>query len=260
MALEHTALPRTAEAIAAAELRDAIVRGDLAPGTKIRQEATAQQLGISLIPVREALKTLAGEGVVTYHAQRGYFVTKLPATAIGDIYVVRDLLEHETEQLAIPNLTAADLAAMRTHLRDQARAVESQDAVEMIATNRRFHFTIFDRCHNPWLKRFVTQLWDTLDPYRVLSYRRMWLDDPERHVPAEILDEHERILTALEHGEPKTALHLLEQHRNRSETFLRVLVDPPSDHTEDHQLAVARPSGTPGLQPDASRSNPEPGR
>jgi DNA-binding GntR family transcriptional regulator len=239
MAVERTALPRTAEAIAAAELRDAIVRGDLAPGTKIRQEATAQQLGISLIPVREALKTLAGEGIVTYHAQRGYFVTELPATAISEIYVVRDLLERETEQLAMPNLTAEALATMRTHLRDQARAVESQDAVGMIATNRRFHFTIFERCRNAWLRRFVTQLWDTLDPYRVLSYRRMWLDDPEQHVPAEILDEHERILTTLERADPETALRLLQQHHNRSETFLRVLVDPQGDHADHHQSATA---------------------
>jgi len=238
MALERTPLPRTAEAIAAAELRDAIIRGDLAPGAKIRQEATAQQLGISLIPVREALKTLAGEGLITYHAQRGYFVTELPATAITEIYVVRDLLERETEQQAIPNLTAEHLAAMRTHLRDQARAVENQDAVEMIATNRRFHFTIFDRCDNAWLRRFVTQLWDTLDPYRVLSYRRMWLEDPERHVPLQILDEHERILTTLEHNDPKTALKLLEQHRNRSETFLRVLVDPPADQTQQREPAT----------------------
>jgi DNA-binding GntR family transcriptional regulator len=238
MALERTPLPRTAEAIAAAELRDAIIRGDLTPGSRIRQEATAQQLGISLIPIREALKTLAGEGVVTYHPQRGYFVTELPATAIADIYVVRDLLERQTEQLAIPHLTDLDLAAMRGRLRDQARAVETQDAVEMIATNRRFHFAIFDRCDNAWLKRFVTQLWDTLDPYRVLSYRRMWLDDPERHVPAEILEEHERILTALERHNPDQALRLLEQHRARSETFLRVLVNPASHGEANHETST----------------------
>jgi DNA-binding GntR family transcriptional regulator len=225
--LERTSLPRTAEAIAAAELRNAIVRGDLIPGSRIRQEATAQQLGISLIPLREALKTLTSEGVVTYHPQRGYFVTDLPATAIGEIYIVRDLLETQTERIAIPHLTEQDHAAMRHHLRDQARAVDEQDAVEMIATNRRFHFTLFDRCENTWLIRFVTQLWDTLDPYRVLSYRRMWLADPEQHVPGEILAEHERILDALEKRNPERALRLLEQHRARSETFLRVLVDPP---------------------------------
>src|SRR6202171_3745035 len=104
--------PRTSEAIAAAELRDAILRGELAPGMKILQEATAQQLGISLIPLREALKTLASEGVVTYHPQRGYFVTELPAAAIADIYVVRDLLERQAEELALPRLESEDVAAM----------------------------------------------------------------------------------------------------------------------------------------------------
>jgi DNA-binding GntR family transcriptional regulator len=233
MTLERTSALRTTEAIAAAELRNAIVRGDLIPGSKIRQEATAQQLGISLIPLREALKTLTGEGVVTYHPQRGYFVTELPATAIGEIYVVRELLETQTEQLAIPHLTDQDRAAMRAHLRDQTRAVEERDAVAMIATNRRFHFTIFDRCENTWLARFVTQLWDTLDPYRVLSYRHMWTADPEQHVPAEILAEHERILDALEKPNTDRALRLLEQHRARSETFLRVLVEPPEPKSGD---------------------------
>jgi DNA-binding GntR family transcriptional regulator len=231
MALQRTPLPRTAEAIAAAELRDAIIRGDLAPGSRIRQEATAQQLGISLIPIREALRTLTSEGVVTYHPQRGYFVTELPAAAITDIYLVRDLLERQTEELAIPQLTDQDLSAMGDHLRDQARAVEREDAVDMIATNRRFHFTIFERSDNAWLMRFVTQLWDTLDPYRVLSYRRMWLEDPERHIPAEILVEHERILDALQRRKPDRALRLLERHRNRSATFLRALVNPPPSDT-----------------------------
>jgi len=225
MALEQRTHPRTSEAIAAVELRDAILRGDLAPGTKIRQEATAAQLGISLIPVREALKTLAAEGIVTYHPQRGYFVTELPATAVADIYVVRELIESQTEELALPRLTEQNLADMSRHLRDQARAVDEQDAVEMIATNRRFHFVIFDHCENIWLNRFVAQLWDTLDPYRVLSYRRMWLHDPDRHVPAEILNEHERILNALQRDDGEQALTLLQRHRERSETFIETLVN-----------------------------------
>src|SRR3981189_2380075 len=110
MAWEKTTLPRTAQAIAAAEPRDAFVRGDLHPGARIRQEATAQELGISLIPVREALKTLASEGLVTYHPQRGYFVTELPLEAIEQIYTVRELLETEAERICLPRLREADLA------------------------------------------------------------------------------------------------------------------------------------------------------
>jgi DNA-binding GntR family transcriptional regulator len=230
--IERTPLPRTAEGIAASELRAAIVRGDLAPGAKIRQESTAQDLGISLIPLREALKTLASEGVVTYLPQRGYFVTDLPDEAIHQIYVVRSLLEAETERDAMPRVGKPETEAMRAHLRAQERAAEDHDAVEMIAANRRFHFTIFERCENPWLVRFVAQLWDTVDPYRVLSYRRMWLDQHEALIPNEILAEHDRIVTALEKRRHDRALRLLEQHRNRSETFLTALVERPPTPAE----------------------------
>lgn len=225
MVLERTPLPRTAVAIAASELRAAIVRGDLAPGAKIRQEATARELGISLIPLREALKTLAGEGVVTYRPQRGYFVTELPDEAIRHIYVARALLEAAIEADAMPRIGKRETAAMRAHLRTQARAADDHDAVAMIAANRDFHFTIFKCCDNPWLLRLVTQLWDAVDPYRVLSYRRMWLEADERLIPTEILAEHERIVVALEERNHELARRLLELHRERSETFLTALTD-----------------------------------
>jgi DNA-binding GntR family transcriptional regulator len=216
-------LPRTAEGIAAAELRAAIVRGDLAPGEKILQEATAQEIGVSLVPLREALKTLASEGVVTYQAQRGYFVTELPIERIRELYLARNLLEAEVERLAVPKLDDAALDIMRTQVRVQQRAVAERDAVEMIAANRTFHFTIFQLCGNSWLVRFVAQLWDALDPYRVLSYRRMWLQSDDELLPEEILAEHDRILEALESDDQDSALLLMREHRERSQAFLAAL-------------------------------------
>ena len=225
MNLRKTTLPRTAEGIAVAELRDAIVRGDLSVGAKIRQGATAKELGISVIPVREALKTLAGEGLLTYEPQRGYFVTELRGSAIQEIYSVRELIEGEAERLAIPRLTQVEISGMREHLRTQAAAAERTDAPEMIAANRHFHFTLLERCENRWLLRFLEQLWDTTDPYRILSYRRMWLDPDDNGLPAEILTEHERILEALDNGDIDGSLRLLHNHRRRSETFLFTLVE-----------------------------------
>ncbi|MCW3027208.1 MAG: hypothetical protein JWN81_419 [Solirubrobacterales bacterium] len=226
--LARPRLPRTAEAIAARELRAAIVRGALAPGAKILQEATAQELGISLIPLREALKTLASEGIVTYEPQRGYFVADLQSEGIDELYAVRDLLEAEAERIAVGRLGAEAIELMGAQLRVQGRAVAERDAVEMIAANRVFHFTLFERCENPWLLRFVAQLWDALDPYRVLSYRRMWLQDDERLIPDEILAEHRQILTALQRHDHALALQLLREHRERSRAFVVVL--SPADH------------------------------
>jgi DNA-binding GntR family transcriptional regulator len=222
VALKQTDLPRTAEAIAAIGLRGAIVRGDLLPGEKILQEATAAELGVSVIPVREALKTLAGEGVVTYEPQRGYFVTALPEEAIGAIYLARSLVEAAVERIAVPLLTGDDTDAMAIQLRAQQLAVEARDPIEMIAANRRFHFAIFDHCDNAWLKRFVTQLWDALDPYRAISYRSMWLAANDDHLPRAILGEHRAILTAIEQGKPNRTLKLLGRHRRRSGVLLGV--------------------------------------
>jgi DNA-binding GntR family transcriptional regulator len=195
--------------------------------------AHAKQLGISVVPDREALKTLAGEGLLTYEPQRGYFVTELYDDAVSDIYAVRSLLEAEAERRAVGHLRERDIHSMRTQVRAQEIAATDQDAVEMIAANRRFHFAIFFRCPNPWLVRYVAQLWDTLDPLRVISYRRMWLDSQEQLIPEEVLGEHRRILTALEKGAHDRALRLLAKHRQRSKRFIATLAGgSASDHLD----------------------------
>ncbi len=235
MTVASRQLPRTAEGIAVAELRAAIVRGDLAPGEKILQEATAEELGMSLIPLREALKTLASEGIVTYQPQRGYFVMELPLERIRELYDARDLLEAEVERLAVPRFDGDALKVMQAQVRIQQRAVAERDAVEMIAANRTFHFTMFELCGNAWLVRFVAQLWDALDPYRVLSYRRMWLQPADELLPTEILADHDRILGALESSDGEGALTLMSEHRERSEAFLAALTPSAVEQESDRR-------------------------
>jgi DNA-binding GntR family transcriptional regulator len=226
--MSPTIVPRTAEEIAAGELRAAIVRGDLAPGEKIRQEESARGFGVSLIPLREALRRLASEGLLTYRPQRGYFVAEVGDETLAAMYQARSLIEGEVESLAVPAMRPEDIAALRRHLKDESRAAEDREAVPMIEANRGFHFTIFERCDNEWLLRFVAQLWDAVDPYRVLAYRQMWAVPDEQLVPTEILVEHEEILDALERRAPKTALRLLERHRSRSKAMLGALGAPRS--------------------------------
>jgi DNA-binding GntR family transcriptional regulator len=213
VALKRSSLPRTAEAVALAELRDAIVRGDLPPGTQIRQSAAAGELGLSVVPVREALKTLAGEGVVVYQAQRGYTVAELRPESVDGIFRVRELLESEAEASGAARLRPEDLAAMRGALDAQRAAAAAGDAHAAIAANRAFHFALLERCDNEWLLRFVRQLWDALEPHRALAYRRAAATG-ERWRAGQILDEHQSILTALESGDREQALRLLSSHRD----------------------------------------------
>ncbi|MEU2715922.1 GntR family transcriptional regulator [Streptomyces sp. NPDC007205] len=226
MALKRTSLPRTAEAVALAELRDAIVRGDLAPGAPIRQSAAAEELGLSVIPVREALKTLAGEGIVTYVPQRGYTVTELSPQSVDGIFRIRGLLEAEAEGNAAARMRSEDIAAMRTALEAQRAAVARVDVQGVITHNRNFHFALLDRCDNEWMLRFVRQLWEALEPHRALSYRRGAASGDLARIEA-ILTEHDDIVTAFEDGDRALALRLLAEHRTQGRSdFHRLLSSP----------------------------------
>lgn len=223
MALKRSSLPRTAEAVALAELRDAIVRGDLPPGAPIRQSAAAEELGLSVVPVREALKTLAGEGIVDYQAQRGYTVAELGPASVDGIFRVRELLESEAEASSVARLRPEDLADMRAALDAQRAATVAGDAHAAITANRAFHFALLERCDNEWLLRFVRQLWDALEPHRALAYRRAAASGDYARAE-QILDEHERVLAALESGDRERALRLLADHRGSGQDdFHRLL-------------------------------------
>ena len=212
MPLKPSARPRTAEETAAAELREAIVRGDLPPGAAIRQDATARELGVSVIPVREALKTLASEGLIVYRPQRGYTVAELHPESLDGIFRVRELLEGEAERIAVRRATARTLAHMRTALREHAEAAEAGDVVEVIAANREFHFALFDLCENALLLRYVRQTWDTLDPHRAVAFRRAQAAG-HRQRGETVRAEHEAIVDALAAGAGEQAARLLREHR-----------------------------------------------
>ena len=218
MVLKRTSLPRTAEAVALAELRDAIVRGDLPPGTAIRQSAAAEQLGLSVIPVREALKTLASEGMVSYQAQRGYTVAELRAESVDGVFRVRELLEAEAEAVAAARLRPQDIAAMGAALDAQRAATANGDAHAAITANRDFHFALLDRCDNEWLLRFVRQLWDALEPHRALAYRRTAVSGDRTRA--------QEILAILAQGDPEAALRVLAAHRTGGLADFHRLLSP----------------------------------
>ena len=91
------------------QLRRLIISGALADGTPLRQDALAEELGVSRIPVREALSRLEAEGLAASFPHRGYVVTALSRDEIVELFDLRSLLEPELVRAAIPNMTTADL-------------------------------------------------------------------------------------------------------------------------------------------------------
>lgn len=223
MSLEPPVGPRTAQDVAVTELRAAIMRGDLPPGAVVRQDAAAREFGLSVIPVREALKTLTAEGLVSHRPRQGYVVTELGPADLDAIHRVRELLEAEAERVGVPRLDAPILTAMSVSMRTQQAAARIGDAVGVVASNRTFHFLLFDLCGNPLLHRYIRQIWDTLDPPHAAYYRRTLIaGDTSR--PDHVRGEHRAIAVALAARDHEKALDLLAEHRRTGHESLKASV------------------------------------
>lgn len=191
------------------ELRRAIVAGELRPGQRIGQDEIAQRLGVSVAPVREALRTLEQEGQVTYLPRRGYFVTELSTGDLEEIYRLRALMETD---VAIASLEALDedaMARIETAAADCARAVQTGDVTAELDANRRFHLEILAAPDRPHSLRLIRSLWDSTEAYRALYYNL-----PDERLRS--LAAHEKILDALRARDPAALVAELDAHRQRA--------------------------------------------
>lgn len=196
-------------------LRAAIIDGELKPGGRIRQDEVAERIGVSIGPVREALRALEQEGQVTYVARRGYFVTELRAADLVEIYGLRKLLEERAVRVAVPGLDDDALDRVEMAARDCADAAGTGDVAAELEANRRFHFGLFESPDQPHLIRLIRQLWDSTEAYRALYYN----SPEERHAS---IDAHDRILAALRARDIERLVTELDTHRDRA---LRILLE-----------------------------------
>ncbi|MEV0049492.1 GntR family transcriptional regulator [Saccharopolyspora shandongensis] len=209
--------PPTTQEFVLGELRNAIVSGELAPGQPIRQDTIAQRLGVSRVPLREALKTLEAEGQVIYQPHRGYSVAELSLSDLLEVYRMRELLESEAAAVATERLTDADLARITDAQGDVEKAADSGDLVAMIAANRRFHFALLEPAGMPRLLRVVRTLWDATDAYRAVYYNSSSNRERVRH-------EHDSIVTAVADRRADDLVRLLDEHRRHAVDALRATI------------------------------------
>ncbi len=182
---------------ALAELQDSILSGELAPGTPLRLEELADRLGMSISPVREAVRRLESLGLAVHVPHRGARVSELALDDLRDAYEVRLLLEPSAVRRAAERFTEDDGAAARAHLAAYAQA---RDRTEHAA----FHFVLYRASHSEWLLRLIRPAWENCERYRAISL--------QRRSYAEIDRQHERILDACVRHEPDRAADELAHH------------------------------------------------
>jgi DNA-binding GntR family transcriptional regulator len=175
-------------------IRDRILSGQLAAGARIDQNALAADLGISIIPVREALRQLEAEGLIEKRPYRGAFVTELSLSELLDIYTIREELEDLAARLAVSRMTPETLAALEALLADMAMATAAGDRDALFDLNGAFHFTIYTASGNAILCQMIESLWE-----RSTVFRRRFTFMPERAERS--LAEHREILEACRRGD-----------------------------------------------------------
>lgn len=191
------------------QLREMIVCGDIAPGQHLRQEELAGVLEVSRAPVREALKSLATEGLLSHNLHQGYFLARLGAHEMRQIYLMRRLLETALLEAARwPD--EAELTEL-TELNARVRAGAVANSLdEVITANRAFHFRIFALADADLVIAEVRRLWDLSDAYRALY---LFSADSRSRVP----DEHDELIDALRQQDLARCLEVMDRHRSEAE-------------------------------------------
>jgi len=200
------ALPDTTQQHAVEWLRRAIVAGELRPGDRVPQDDVAARIGVSVVPLREALRVLESEGQLTYHPRRGYFVTELRLADLAEIYALRQLLEERAVRHALARLDEDCAHRIARAACDCAEVAGGGDVTRTLAANRRFHFALFEAAGQQHLLKLIRTLWDATEPYRALHYNA-----PEGRAAA--MEAHERIVAALRARDADRLVAELDAHR-----------------------------------------------
>ena len=210
--------PPTAQEFVLGELRRGIVNGALRPGEQIRQDALAERLGTSRVPLREALKILEGEGQVTYHPHRGYFVAELSTADLVEVYRIRELLEDEAVAKSVPLLSEEDHGELVSAMHAIESAATREDIPGMTQANRDFHFLLIERAGMPRLARLIRHLWDATDAYRSVYFA----EAPNRE---QVEHEHRAIVAAVVARDVPRTIALLHEHRDHAVHRVSSLLD-----------------------------------
>ena len=181
-------------------LRDEIIDLHLAPGSPVDEIMLAERFAMSRTPIREALVRLASEGLVTTLPNRSTVVSNIDFLNLHSFFDALSLMYRVTTRLAAQNHQSGDIEVIRAHQAEFAKAVEEQDALAMIATNRAFHASIAEAGRNLYFEGLFKRFLD--EGRRIL---RLYYSSFDDKLPLEYVGEHEEIIAAIAARDVSTA-------------------------------------------------------
>lgn len=195
----------------AVSIRDDILSGKLRPGQRIMVAALAKELGVSHIPVREAIRRLEAESLITTVPRRSTVVAEVRLEELHEIYDLRRLIEGDTVMRAAPAYDVEDLAAIDGALQRLWRADPHELDGDFWAAHRAFHWAVLAPAIDPWRKRLLGQLWQSSERYhRLFTLVFGSVADAQA--------EHRHLAEAAHQGDPQTMHELLTAHLHHTES------------------------------------------
>jgi DNA-binding GntR family transcriptional regulator len=193
--------------LAYARVRALILTGQLEPGAVLPQATLARAIGMSTTPLREALRRLRQEGLVSLDAHRDARVAPLDATEARELVELRQSLDPLAASLAAGRRTDAELAEIGSVL-DGLESLSSHPSLDQLEHHRRFHAAIYRAAHNTLLADALDGLWDKSDRYRVHALE----GERDEHDRRRSADEHRLLFAAIRDGDSEAAADVMRRH------------------------------------------------
>jgi len=187
----------------AEQLRSRILAHSLAPGSWIDEQALTAEYGISRTPLREALKVLASEGLVTMKLRRGAYVTEVSARDLAEVFHLLALLESDAARIATRQATAAEMAELLAIHDELESAIDDRD--RFFAANERFHMRLLEIADNRWRIQMVADLRKVMKLNRAQSLLKQGRLEAS-------LKEHRQIMAALKARNADRVQALMQHH------------------------------------------------
>ncbi len=188
-------------------LRQRIFKRELAPGSWIDELKIAEAYGISRTPLREALKVLAAEGLVTMKVRRGAYVTEVSERDLAEVYHLLSLLESDAAGVVASSASEAQLEALNLLHQELEVAAqpESQDRVRFFEVNERFHMLLLEIANNRWRDQMVADLRKVMKLHRHNSLLKSGRIE-------ESLKEHRALIAAICARDAALAVQRMQEH------------------------------------------------
>ena len=211
------------------ELKEAIIQGDLAQGSKITEDEIAKQYGISRGPLREAIRRLEGLRLLVRKPHAGVRVVTLTHAMMEEIYTVREALEGMSARLAATRMSDNEIDELRKLLAKHESTIDQSQGKEYFQRegDLDFHFRIAQASNNQWLMDLLSS-----ELYQLLRMcRHRSSQTPER--PLRALQEHKQITEAIANRDPELAELLMRRHISGAWKIVKDILDKENSEKEE---------------------------